>query len=838
MKHEPSCGAASTRAGRGPRQLATALSIILIVLVGLRPLIQESFDTERLPLDMVLELPPISPVTTLCIDLVIIVLAAAAVVCHGWPRSDPSPSAGRTGLAAGLAICAAAAAISCVFASNHRLAINATFDWLCGPLLAITAALLLREAWQIHLMMAVIIAGGAASAVESYDQYWVTLPNTIEMYEQHRQAFWGGQPHGDEYQVPLLERRIYERAASAFFSLANVAGSYFVLVIFATLARAFAVSRADADVAQQPRPAGGSTPGALATSGGADRTRAAALLRKALLMVLAAVLAGALACTRSRGAAGALVIGLAAAAVGWLLRRVLVRHRRRCFAAGWGLVLLTGAAGLWYASAYGLPGGSLLYRWWYLQSSAAMAADHPWTGVGSAQYGRYYPRYKDIRIAEEITDPHNFLAHAAAEWGLPGLAGVVLMLAGGSWAVAGLRRSGNTNHDDQHAATRAAPAAALRARGVLLWGIFLLAAVFALRIWITGITDFTYVFATNTLVMFGWAAAFALAAGGANRLPHPGLMGVGLAACLIHNLICFSLFVPGSATTFFALLGTCVAVRSMQARRDGAAHAATRADQPEPPGNADLAPVSTPIWVANIQMARGRTPAEARATRPAAALPPAGSPRRALFGTVAALTVASVLFILFVRPPSAAWRLLQQARRQAAHAPHEALVTYGRAAAADPLDPTAAREALDLLRTLPPPAAPPGEGVALPWPLRLALQRDPENISVYRDAARLYYYYGAAHASPQALGRALEYAEQALARYPSNPDDHLRLAEIAAALHHFTGDAAAGDRARRAYDDALSLNAQRDPAEIRRYSEERIRRIQTQRDALTHAADQ
>ncbi|MCH8852537.1 MAG: hypothetical protein IID41_07750, partial [Planctomycetes bacterium] len=52
---------------------AVACFFVLVVIVGLRPLIQETHDTERMPFASLLaELPDISPLPTLWINLVII----------------------------------------------------------------------------------------------------------------------------------------------------------------------------------------------------------------------------------------------------------------------------------------------------------------------------------------------------------------------------------------------------------------------------------------------------------------------------------------------------------------------------------------------------------------------------------------------------------------------------------------------------------------------------------------------------------------------------------------------------------------------------------------------
>ena len=181
---------------------------VLVVIVGLRPLIQETHDTERMPFASALaELPDISPLPTLWINLVII-------GAFGWTMAlrvqGRLPKPRYTGLMLGFVIVALAAGASCIIASNKRLAINTTLDWITLPLLAIALAHFLQYAWQMRLVLCVIVASGVASAVESFDQALNTLPQTVQMYEQDKEEYW--QQQGvelDSYQVRLFEKRVH-----------------------------------------------------------------------------------------------------------------------------------------------------------------------------------------------------------------------------------------------------------------------------------------------------------------------------------------------------------------------------------------------------------------------------------------------------------------------------------------------------------------------------------------------------------------------------------------------------------------------------------------------------
>ena len=770
---------------------AVVCFFVLVVIVGLRPLIQETHDTERMPFASVLaELPDISPLPTLWINLIIIGVFGLTMALRFQGRL-PKPRC--TGLMLGFVIVAFAAGASCLIASNKRLAINTTLDWMTLPLLAIALAHLLQYAWQMRLVLCVIIASGVASAVETFDQALNTLPQTVKMYEQDKEEYWQRQGVApDSYQIKLFEKRVYEQAANGFFAMANIAGSYFVLTIFAALALAGGNWTSDTVSTRHSV-----RESARAEARGSLTSRMDHNLRAFLMVMMSLPMIGALWFSKSRGALLALLLGLFVVFLLYVFRHTIAGNRRRTFILGWAVVV----GGLGCVGAYGLakgslPGGSLTYRWWYLETTAKMVADHPLLGVGSGQYSRFYPRYKEIKSPEEISNPHNFLAQAAAEWGIGGLAGMMLMLVGGSWGVAGLRIADCGLRNEK--ASRAPPHGDGNIPHPMLWGALLFLGIWAMQIWIVG-HDFNYVYAQLTFPMLGWMAAFAVGAvcGVTSSSPIKastfpitlaGILGVGLFAFLIHNLITFSLFIPGAATTFFALLGVCISIHS---DKKGVVSHEHTAESPR----------------------HGRS--RLRLAPPIA---------------IATLMCITIVYWFGIQPVSRCWEDLCEARRLARTNIDQSKQHYVRALSADVLDPTPMREWVQLLAL-----APHAElgftdqmGRVPPYTRNGLRARDPENVSVFRvSIGALLAEYALHPQRAELLEKIARYYEQVLQLYPTNPKDRIRMSAILLMQYKRTGDVSALRRAGRELATALDLNSRRDPLEVRRFSEERLAELQT-----------
>lgn len=522
------------------RRIENLSLFVLIGLVALRPLVGESYDPAGNALTEALGVvSDPKPLATLVFDVFVLCstcgwLAARAM---GSPRSYR-----RTGLEWGAALVAVAAVVSCFFAGNKRLAINATIDWLCLPILAITLVQLLREPWQRRVLLAAVLASACVEATQCLEQYF-SFNETWAHYQSIKLDFWARQGvELDSSKVELFEQRMRAREATGFLPHSNVAGSYLVLCFFAGLGL----------IATQWR--------SLRQSGNAIIAFLCTL--GTVLMLIGVVLTKSL---------GALLSGLAGLAL-WIIGRWFATwidaHRTRAWMIAW-LCVVAGAGAVIGHGLYrgSLPGWSLTFRWQYWQASSNLIADHWTTGVGRENFGRHYLRYKSIESPEEIANPHSLLVQAASDWGLLGLIGVLVMVLQTSYRFVTLPPA----RSPPMGGGTATPSRS----STIAWTIGLLLVLTVGRLPLLGTADPNYLYYSTVTAGFVWLLGFVVFMGGTvARAPGtPGfqtargsdigmVVAVGLFAFLVHDMINFAIFVPGSAITFFGLLSYGLAGRS------------------------------------------------------------------------------------------------------------------------------------------------------------------------------------------------------------------------------------------------------------------------------------
>ena len=762
-------------------RIAEGLSLfVLVAVIALRPLVAECYDSagsavaEALP-----GVSDPSPLRTLVFD-VLILLAAC-----GWLAGRalaPGRRYRRTGLEWGAPLIVVAAAVSCVVAGNKRLALNASLDWLSHLVLAVALVQLLTSGWHRRLLLAAMLATAGVQAVECFDQHFVGFDNTLDQYEHIKADFWAKQGVDlDSSKVDLFERRMRAREASGFLPHSNIAGSYLLMCGLAGLGLALAVWREAAT--------------------GLGRARAAGCL-----MVVATVL-GAVGLTGSLGAMLAGLAGVAAWLMVWRLRPWIDAHRRRFIIGVWAVAL----AGLLAWVGYGLcrnsfPHMSLTFRWQYWRASVAMIADRPLTGVGRENFGRHYLQYKDIESPEEVANPHNFLVQAAADWGILGLIGMAALLVGGSLAIT--RPMSGPSPPEAH------PVRPSR-RTVTAWAIGLALAVSLSRLPLLGASDPSFLYYTTVTGGLIWLAVFLLAAPTAAEFPTLSGRGarvtatalaIAVLAFLLHDLINFALFVPATATTFFALFAVGVAQR--------------------------------------LPAADSRAAAKA-------------SRRRWLAPALAATATTAVILIVVLPVATAAHHLAlaYAADRRPAAPPlttRPSYRHYSAAIAADPLDPTpCVRRARWLTSVASTGQADRDEAMNLAAAsLDEAVRRDPFNVAHRRDQARFFLLWAyrdrEALATPgsadgaEHFAAAIEAAEHALRLYPLDPQGAADLGDYLLTAGRATGSAAWLHRAAQSYERALQLDDARLSWEtIRRFRdrertaiEQNLRRAQEALDGL------
>jgi len=737
------------------RKIESLARLILLIVIGIRPLIGESYDSAGTPFatpGTVLTDP--TPLRTLFLDMAVLVTGALWLVARAW---DGRSRYRRTGIEIGLAIVALAAIVSCVFAGQKRLAINATIDWLCLPILAILLVQLLRRPWHIRLTLCVILAGAATNAAECFFQITYSFQETERSYYQNREASWAlqGVPL-DSPQVEMFERRLAAREATGYLWHSNVTGAYLMLAAFAAAGLAWARWRGP------PAP-----------------------LRRWLggcAGVIAMVLMGAAVTTRSTGALMAAGVGVALVVTVSLLRRWIERRRRAVFRAGWACVIAGTAAvighGVYHGSLLGPPYSSINFRWQYWTAASQLIADRPLTGVGLENFGRHYVQYKSISSPEEIKSPHNFLVSAAADWGVPGLIGVLVMVVGASMVL--IRPSAYDARQEDLAPPDPPPSEPGRP---LLWMLVLALGIFVPRWRLLGTDDFAYLYWMSAFPLILWVSVFVLTVLDRNDigrisddpLPRlPLLINCGLIAFLLSDVINFALYVPATATTFFALLGVGMAMRVRS--------------QPSDANAIVMGPL-------------------------------------ARWGPVASAVIAvSAVGVFFVAPVARSTNRLADARKRFAGSgePPIAMTWDQRhrrfmdAAAADPLDPTALAECArvareysieaDSVRIL-------STAIEL---LDQAAGRDPFSLRLARDQRNSALLLAVHAGEAPYYIRAISAADRAVSLYPTSPQEYLSLGDCYAGLGTRPDD---GDRNWRAsaidaYRRALELDDARPDWEV------------------------
>lgn len=733
-------------------RLRTAALLLLTSSIAARPLMRESLSLERF--DILTGAPLVHAGPLLSALVWALILTAAAL----WALAEiRHPRGWRiTGLEPGAAIVAVAAWVSCATAADVRAAVNEAAQITALLTGTVLLAQLLRAAWQQRLVLAALGASGVVFAFEAAQQWLFEYEQTIALYYEQVAAQSAAPAAKDPLAGParaLAEARLAAREASGFFAHSGLAGEALLLMGLAIIALAVARWRS----AEQPP------------------ERAFAVFTGVVgLSVLAA-----LPLTGSRASVAALGVAALLALAGRSLAHRIRAHPGRFLLAGlMATLVLTAGVVVYGVVRGGLPGASLQFRWRYWSNALCMIADHPWTGVGGGNFGYYYPRYMAPQDLEEVRDPHNPVVRAAAEWGILGGVGGVLLLVGAATALA-LPAGAPL---DLSTSANPPPGRPLR------WAAALVPVILVLRLaaldYLPG-EPLAPAIVVMALTPVGiWALAFVALTLDTNRLdrfadrPLRGLtpgIGIALVAFLLADSISFGLWHGGVGTVAGAVFAV-----ALVAKRGG--------------------------WRVG--------------------------PSRV--GAVAALVCvgagAGVWASLIVWPVGRAWWHIEQARLLAARgAPAErVLEAYAAATHADPWDAIAPREAADWLIERQPPDAPSARAILARAEqfAQIALQRNGEHFGHWWLAARIAVARGQLEASPRYCRLGVELAREALKRYPNNPWNHARLGELLLAAARCCETRDLTRQALSAFRRALELNARRPPNEtFRRFGPEAIEHI-------------
>lgn len=609
--------AAAGRAVGGAADLAaTGLAGACLLILAARSLHYMPLDAgilARLPQDG----SSPSVWTLMLLNALSLLTAGAALLLRGVARRADGPDgeggcAGAGGgalrtdgsdwaMLAGLWLIGMAGLVGVAVADDQRLALDSALELVCPLAAGALAGWSLRSAegpagrLMGRWLLAAVVGLGAVLAGQSVLEAGVTRPLLREQYPQMREAHWAsaGVPL-DSPEVALFEARLYGSGAGGFYALPNAASTMVAAGLLAcvgliTSGRRRWPGRTDADD----------------TAGRAHvRYR---LIRGLLLGLLLGLLAAGVLAGGSRTAlALAVILLIPAALLGQLGADVLTRpgvlSRMLWIVAG---LLLAGQVLFVAGSLAGwqVPEKSLQFRMDYAAASLRMLSSPQatgqefawWTGLGPGQFSSHYHAAKTPNSPETVTSPHHLLLHSLAEYGVVGLAGMLLLCIAPFVVPGGLRRVRSAGESASAAAgagrlAGAEPAVVWNARWLGLrvrlagMGLGLGLLVMFLRTIPAGSGRADL----GQLVLEGLLPALVLGGGFALVLPSAlradrgllwltGLLGLG--CILVCNLLDFALFQSGP-NCFAALVFAAVV-----AHRPVAGPAASAAEADARPGS-------------------------------------------------------------------------------------------------------------------------------------------------------------------------------------------------------------------------------------------------------------
>jgi hypothetical protein len=828
-----------------------AILLVLLALIPLRALLNETLNFEVMRMFRDLPAPPSAqPATTFLIIAVIIACAAVLAVVRLW-RGGPRYR--WTGAELGAGLLAIAAALSTWRAGQKHLALIGSLDFLALVAYLLTLRQVVTRPWHLRLALAVVLGTGAMVVVKCGYQQFIEFPETIAYYEREYQASVGhiptGQPGGaaESGLKYDYEQRLLSQLVSGYFGHSNVLGSYLVLVVMAGIGLAAARYR---------RRSGGTLLTPLLIAAGGLATLVAA---------------------RSKGAVAACGIALLLWVLGqWGIPRwIRASLRRHLWIALWLGLLATGSLVVGAVRARpDVLGRSMLYRHLYWQGAADMIRDQGPLGVGPNNFGRHFPRYKPAECPEEVASPHSWVVEFAAEWGLLGLAGVLVMFIGVSRRLAAPRAlregeapaelrasasaaptgetpvppneeprpsgravppsepwpSASAVRDSRH--ERHGPGADIEAtpgpRSGALAARLVAATVGAdggsVILWTAGIGAIA--FGWQGLVLAGanpWFRAMSIAIAAtpwvigalaaaiesresttfADDPPGPMSAAIvaGLVGFLLHTGIDLAMFHGGAAITFFALIAVVLAARG-------------EGEAPAEPSRAAPESLSEPKPRPGLARALCRALFGEASIVHSTPNCCSGGPLARLAAAVVGLGAAAGIVLLMTVLVLPAARLaddLHQARLNSkpstwdVYAASRGHAAYVRGIDAYPLDGAAVEELLDELT----PRLTSIENVDAA--LRLAAEfqrRDPDNSIVWHDLAVLHYRRFELGRDPADMEQAVAAMGAAVAAYPTSPAKRLMLGDMLERQAAVTNSAELRRAAAAQYEKALDLDAQ------------------------------
>jgi len=522
------------------RRLEYVLLILCVCVLALRATYPENPHIATINTEQIVGNDGLSLIISTVLILSAVIWCIGTFVC--------GKSAYRfSGIEIGLVLFFVAAAIGVFAASDKRAAITDLVTLIAPMLMALLLVQILDSPAKIKSVLFVVVALGAASSFQCFDELFASNQYMIDDYEANPQAHLdviGIEP--GSFRQMLYEHRLYSKDIRGFLTTSNSAGSFAILATFAAIGLFIEKARRHAKEASYT---------AVVCCG----------------IVTLAVTAG-LVVTLSKGAIIAATISAGFLTAYLAFGKWLRAHRKAVFILCLGAVVAGLAVVVWYGTSGGrLPGGnSMLVRWQYWASAVKMYAARPLTGVGGGNFATYYPYYKPASALETVRDPHNFVLTLLTQYGPLGLIGFVaalgVILYRNIFVTTAVDSSESQASDD--------PFRALA--GATLVSILVVLLAFRPIIMADKLGDGFMVITSVILSLYVvpaiiFSIAFLLLwlseekSSTIEHRPDPAMRAAvfcGIVAVLIHNLIDFAIFEPGVLTCFWIMAACLAAIDS------------------------------------------------------------------------------------------------------------------------------------------------------------------------------------------------------------------------------------------------------------------------------------
>ena len=452
-------------------------------------------------------------------------------------------------------------AISAAMAADKR---NAWDTWLeqAALLVAGFVAMQLCRSRQRFLMLVVVLAALCATlGAKAIYQRAEEIPERIAFFQANRLqqlANLGVSPGSPGEK--MLARRLQWTTVTGYFGLANLFAAELILLL------AGGVALAGAKIAIARRALGSGSSARASRSGRFEISPAGLAWVLAAVGVVLGV--AALVMTKSRGGIGAAAC-VVAVSVGLVAFGKRLAGRWRAVTLGIFAAIILGLAGVAAvgAATSRLPSKTLAVRWFYWTGSGELVAERPVFGVGGGNFPNEYLRVRRDEAQEEVKTPHNFIAHAACQFGLVGGGVYVGLLI--AFILAAVRRVKTKT------ATAGGGCTTATAEGdcaTVFWtfAAVVFSALFSRWIFELGGLDANIflvildglVPAIFLAMMLG-VSAWCLGLGGGERAELPDgvwkfmrlALAAGAVGFVIHNLVSYGLWAAGTATAFWITLG-------------------------------------------------------------------------------------------------------------------------------------------------------------------------------------------------------------------------------------------------------------------------------------------